>query len=182
MRLSRRFVAAEIKATVKFVELISQFTRLRRAGKQYVGLCPFHSECRPSFYIHVQKKVFYCFGCGAGGDVFEFVMRMNGCNFRRASEIVSQFAPGGARESEPRSGERFRAGRGLPPPTAKRPGRNSQSVEGARAEVLAKLAKTCRRLTAIEARNRAASQALATACEPDRSAPFTCQKPDNSHG
>jgi hypothetical protein len=95
-------------------------------------------------------------------------MRVHGCDLRRALEIVARLASGGAREREPRSGERIRAGRGLPPPAAKRPGSNSQSVQSARAEVLAKLDATNRRLAAIDATNRAASQALATACEPDR--------------
>jgi hypothetical protein len=103
--------AAEVKARADFVAIASRYTRLRRAGRQWVGLCPFHAERHPSFYVEPIRRVFYCFGCGAGGDVFDFVMRVEKCNFRRALEVV-----GGARESAPHSGARVRAGAGAQPP------------------------------------------------------------------
>lgn len=106
--------ARAVKAGADFLAIAGRYTRLRRAGRQYVGLCPFHSERHPSFYVEPERKLFYCFGCGAGGDVFDFVMRAEGCGFLRALEIASSL-PGGARESEPRSGERVRAGVGAKP-------------------------------------------------------------------
>jgi DNA primase len=106
------FRAAEVKARANLVDLVSQYTTLRRAGKQYIGRCPFHSERYPSFYVHPAKRVFYCFGCGAGGDVFAFVMRANACDFRCALEIVAEFSEGVARASGPRGGPRFGASEG----------------------------------------------------------------------
>jgi DNA primase len=186
MRLPKPFVAAEVKARANFFDIVSQYTRLRRAGKQSVGLCPFHSERHPSFYIHVEKKVFYCFGCGFGGDVFDFVMQAEDLPFTAALEWIDDFqfrqsaASGVARESEPRSGERFRAGVGASPQAAKRPASNNQSAENTRTQALNSSEASNRRLRAIEATNRAASAALATPCEPDRatSSSFTCHKPD----
>lgn len=182
MTASTRLIASAVKARADFVAIVSQYTSLRSRGRQFVGLCPFHPERHPSFFVEPGRKVWKCFGCGAGGDLYAFVMRVNNCDFRSALEIVAQRALGVARESEPRSGERFRAGRGLPPPAAKRPGTYSQFSEQSRARGLAQLEAANRRLAAIDATNRAASQALATACEPDRVSPFTCQKPDNCSG
>jgi hypothetical protein len=164
--------ARDLKAHADFVAIVSRYTRLRRAGRQYVGLCPFHSERDPSLYVEPVRKIWKCFACEAGGDLFAFVMRAEDCEFRRALEIVAQLAPEGARESEPQSGERFRAGRGLPPPAAKRPGTNSQSSEVLQARLLDKLEATTRRLALVNGTNRAASRALATPCEPDRYAPL----------
>jgi hypothetical protein len=184
MRRPRPFVAAEVKASANIVEIVSQYTPLRRAGKQYVGLCPFHSERHPSFYVHTEKKVFHCFGCGTGGDVFSFVMQILGCDFRRALEIVALHSEGVARASDPRSGSRFGAGEGakpLRPPKAAV--RHSQFPQNSRARILAELDAIDPRLQAIQTSNDAASAALATACEPLRGGPpFIYQKPDNSPG
>jgi hypothetical protein len=84
--------ARGVKSRADFFALASLYTRLRRAGQQFVGLCPFHSERHPSFYIHPEKKSFYCFGCGAGGDVFDFVMRIEHCDFSRAMRLVADFS------------------------------------------------------------------------------------------
>jgi DNA primase len=163
-------LARDLRASVDLAAFVSQFTRLHRAGRQLVGLCPIHRERHPSFYVHPQKQVFYCFGCGAGGDLFAFVMRATGCDFRHALQIVAEFSVGVARDSEPRSGSRFDAGVGAKPLSpAKRGAPNSQSTQDARARVLEALDATNRRLRAIEAANRAASVSLATACEPERS-------------
>jgi len=155
---------------VDLVELVEGYTRLRPCGRQFVGLCPLHSERHASFYVHPGKQVFKCFGCGAGGDVFEFLMRATGCDFRCALEIVAELT-GVASESEPRSGERFRAGVGASPQDAKRPASYSQSSLESRARILAALDATNRRLSRIEATNRAALASLATACEPEPEAP-----------
>lgn len=106
--------AREVKARADFVAIASGYTRLRRSGRQLVGLCPFHSERHPSFFVEPARKVWKCFGCGAGGDVFDFIMRAEPCDFLRALEIAASLS-GVARESEPQSGERIRAGVGAKP-------------------------------------------------------------------
>jgi hypothetical protein len=179
MTAGTQLIASEVKARADFAAIVSQYTSLRRHGRQYLGLCPFHSERHPSFYVHEEKKVFHCFGCGAGGDVFAFVMRAESCDFYRALEAVARFATGVARPSGPRSGPRSGASVGASPPAAKRPGIYSQFSEQSRARVVAQLEAINRRQAAIDATNRAASQALATACEPDRVSPFICQQLGN---
>jgi len=168
----RALDARQLKTRVDLTEFARQFTHLRRSGKQFVGLCPLHHERHPSFYVHPLKQVFHCFGCGAGGDLFGFVMAVIGCGFRCALEIVAEFSTGVARASEPRSGSRFGASEGAAPPAAKRPGINSQFSEQSRLQVVARLEATNRRMAAIDATNRTASIVLATACEPDRSSPL----------
>src|ERR1700693_5643476 len=89
------------------------YTRLRRSGRQFVGLCPFHQERHPSFCVHPEKKLFYCFGCGAGGDVFDFVKRVKACDFPDALRIIAEFLSWGSPRERAREGrERFRAGEG----------------------------------------------------------------------
>jgi DNA primase len=162
--------ARGIQRRADLPEIVGLFTRLRRSGRQYLGLCPLHRERHPSFYVHPEKQVFYCFGCGAGGDVFAFVMRATGCVFRRALEIVAELSEGVESESEPRSGERFRANAGDEVPSAREAGaHHSQSIKERRAPALAALAETEKNLACIAATNAKASAALATACEPDRS-------------
>jgi hypothetical protein len=156
--------------------------RLRRAGRQYVGRCPFHSERHPSCYIEPEQKRWQCFGCQQGGDLFDFVMLAEDCTFSDALWIVADSSSGVARESGPRSGPRFRASVGAAPGPAKQGTPHSQLTHESRARIIAALEVTDRRLRAIQATNRAASAALATACEPERDGPvfFTCQKTDNS--
>ena len=182
MRVPKPFRADELKARANLLDIVSQFASLRRAGNQYVGLCPFHLETHPSFYIHPDKRVFYCFGCGAGGDVFAFVMRIFGCDFRHALESVAQFSDGVALASDPRSGSRHGVGEGAKPLGPPKAGSSdSQSLECSRARILADLDATNRRLLAIKETNRASSAVLSTACEPVRGgSPFIYQKPDNS--
>jgi hypothetical protein len=162
--------ARELRARVDLVAFASQFTRLRRRGRQFLGLCPFHVERHPSFYVHPDKQVFHCFGCGTGGDVFAFVMRSRRCDFRCALEIVAEYCEGVARDSGPRSGPRFGASEGgvspLSPPKAGVC--YSQFSKDSRARILAALEATNRRLRTTEATNRAVLAVLATACEPDR--------------
>lgn len=67
------------------VEIVEQYgVSLRRAGKEYVGLCPLHSEKTPSFYVNEDKGLFFCHGCGAKGSVFDFVMQIEGVDFKGA--------------------------------------------------------------------------------------------------
>lgn len=65
-------------------EVVSRYTSLRRHGKQLVGLCPFHGDKTPSLSVNEDKGVFHCFGCGEGGDVFTFVQKIEGIDFKEA--------------------------------------------------------------------------------------------------
>jgi hypothetical protein len=62
--------------------------RLRKSGKNYVGLCPFHSEKTPSFSVNPDKQLFHCFGCGEGGDVYKFISKLYNTNFRGAMRYL----------------------------------------------------------------------------------------------
>ena len=64
----------EIRNSVSIVDVISEYVPLRKRGKNYIGLCPFHSEKTPSFTVTEEKQIFHCFGCHAGGNVFKFLM------------------------------------------------------------------------------------------------------------
>src|SRR5258708_22620571 len=124
MRLPPPLDARELKSRVDLATFAVQFATLRRSGRQLVGLCPLHSERHPSFYIHPEKQIFYCFGCGAGGDLFAFVMRVTGCDFRGALQTVAEFSNGVARDNEPPSGSGFCGNEGaepLSPPKAGAP-------------------------------------------------------------
>lgn len=82
----------EIAARVDIVEVIGEYVPLKPAGKDFVGLCPFHSERTPSFTVSPDKQLFYCFGCQAGGNVYHFLMRFKGLSFREAVEEVGRRA------------------------------------------------------------------------------------------
>jgi CHC2 zinc finger len=157
--------ARDLKDAVDFVALASRYMRLRLAGRQYVGLCPFHPERHPSLYIHPQQKIFHCFGCEAGGDVFAFIMRAEKCEFSRALEIVVQFSLRVARESAPRSGKRFRAGEGAKPLSARSALIDRPKDETERNRIIARLDATEARLRLIRATNDADALGFSTACE-----------------
>jgi DNA primase len=81
---SRDEALETVRARTDIVELIGRYLKLKKVGGRYVGLCPFHTEKTPSFSVNPQKGFFHCFGCKASGDVFTFVMRMNGKSFPEA--------------------------------------------------------------------------------------------------
>jgi DNA primase len=84
-------VIKEIKERLSIVSLVETYVSLKRSGKNYVGLCPFHEDKNPSFYVNEEKGMFHCFGCGAGGDIFGFVMRYNNLTFPEAlSELAKR--------------------------------------------------------------------------------------------
>src|SRR5579885_610998 len=74
----------EVRSRADIVEVIGAHVRLRKAGRNFVGLCPFHNEKTPSFTVNREKGFFHCFGCGAGGTVFNFLMKMEGATFPEA--------------------------------------------------------------------------------------------------
>jgi hypothetical protein len=169
MNLSLPLDARELKERIDLAKFACGYTRLRRSGKQLVGLCPLHSERHPSFYVHPERRIWFCFGCNRGGDLFDFVMSVECCDFRRALEIVADFSERVARGSESRSGSRFGASEGAKPLSPPKAGAlHSPSSGDSRARILRALEATNRRLRAIERANREASAVLATACEPER--------------
>lgn len=72
------------------VEIVSARTDLRRQGTRYTGLCPFHEERSPSFSVHAEEKLYHCFGCGVGGDLFDFVSETEGIDFPAAVELLAE--------------------------------------------------------------------------------------------
>lgn len=88
----RQAVKEAVRARIDIVELVGRYVRLRAQGNNHVGLCPFHEERTPSFTVSPSLGVFHCFGCGASGDVFEFVERVERLNFPQALEFLAQQA------------------------------------------------------------------------------------------
>ncbi len=82
----------EIKSRVDIVELASEYLTLKKAGRNFVGLCPFHQEKSPSFTLNREKQIFYCFGCGQGGNVITFLMKIAGKTFPEAIKDLAQKA------------------------------------------------------------------------------------------
>ncbi|WP_352425038.1 DNA primase [Aminomonas paucivorans] len=78
-----------IKERLDLVEVVGDYVKLRKAGKSFVGLCPFHQEKTPSFSVSRERQTYHCFGCGVGGDVFRFLMEMEGWTFPQALEVLS---------------------------------------------------------------------------------------------
>lgn len=81
-----------IRERVSIVEVASGYVTLKKAGRNYLGLCPFHSEKTPSFTVSDERGLFHCFGCGAGGTVFTFLMRVDRVEFPEAVEILARRA------------------------------------------------------------------------------------------
>ncbi len=82
-----------IKQRIDIVDLVSQYAALKRAGKGYTALCPFHTERTPSFHVDPARQTWHCFGaCGTGGDIFSFIMKKEGCEFREALNILAERA------------------------------------------------------------------------------------------
>ena len=82
--------AEKVKQQADIVRVVGEYVRLKKTGKDFAGLCPFHQEKTPSFTVSPLKQIFYCFGCGKGGDVFNFVMDMEKCEFPEALRIVAE--------------------------------------------------------------------------------------------
>jgi len=82
----------QVRQAIDLVELVSQSVALKRRGRKFVGLCPFHQEKTPSFTVDPAKQYFHCFGCKASGTVFDFVMRRDRVEFREALEILARQA------------------------------------------------------------------------------------------
>lgn len=85
-------VIEEVRAKNDIVDVISGYVKLQKKGRDYFGLCPFHSEKSPSFSVSRQKQMYYCFGCGAGGSVFTFLMEYENYSFAEALKFLADRA------------------------------------------------------------------------------------------
>ncbi len=87
------------KHNIDIVEIIARHTDIGKHGKEYIGLCPFHTEKTPSFTVNPAKQFFHCFGCGAHGDVIEFIQKFNNCDFKQACQHLNIELPDNSRLS-----------------------------------------------------------------------------------
>lgn len=81
---------SEVRERARIVEVVSDYVTLKKTGRNYKGLCPFHSEKTPSFMVNEEKQIFHCFGCGEGGDVFTFLMKAGQVSFPQAVEALAK--------------------------------------------------------------------------------------------
>ena len=79
----------ELTRRTDIVDVVGNYVQLKRKGRLYGGLCPFHSEKTPSFYVYPDTQSFYCFGCGVGGDVIHFVRRINSIDYTEAVKMLA---------------------------------------------------------------------------------------------
>lgn len=82
----------EIRNKIDIVALISEYVSLKKSGKNYKGLCPFHQEKTPSFMVNRERQIFHCFGCGEGGNIFSFLMKIEKLNFPEAVKLLANKA------------------------------------------------------------------------------------------
>ena len=98
----------EIRSRCDIEEIVGHYVTLKRAGSNYSGLCPFHSEKSPSFTVFPASQSFYCFGCGAGGDVITFIRREENLDYVEAIEFLGKRVgveiPRDSREQQSRGG------------------------------------------------------------------------------
>jgi len=94
----------QIKSRLDVVDVVSEYVKLKQAGQNWKGLCPFHNEKTPSFMVHKEKQIWHCFGCGVGGDIFEFIQKIENVDFPEALELLARKA-GVTLESRNRSAE-----------------------------------------------------------------------------
>jgi len=93
-------VVAEIQAKVDLLAYVSQYVTLKKRGREYLGLCPFHAEKTPSFSLNAEKQLWHCYGCDAGGDLIKFVQRYENVDFQTALRMLAQRAGVELRESQ----------------------------------------------------------------------------------
>ena len=88
--MSQRRAIQEIKARLSLVDVVRRYVELKRNGARWVAPCPFHQETKPSFSVNEEEGFFYCFGCHASGDLFDFYGRINGLDFRETLEALAE--------------------------------------------------------------------------------------------
>ena len=92
MKLNDKVELSDLLEKVDLLELASQHTTLNKDGNRYFGICPLHKEDTPSFCIEPEKKLFYCFGCGAGGTAIDYIIKKNNVNIAKSIEILCDYA------------------------------------------------------------------------------------------
>ncbi len=85
-----QYQTGRIRESVNIMDVVGNYVRLRKAGREYTGLCPFRTEKTPSFFVDPDKGLYKCFGCGAGGDVFKFLQEVEGINFKEARALLAE--------------------------------------------------------------------------------------------
>jgi DNA primase len=111
-----RGFADEVRQQTDIVRIVSDYVALKKRGANWIACCPFHSEKTPSFNVHPGKGIFKCFGCSAGGTVFDFVMQIEGCSFLEAVRTVAEKS-------------------GIPVPDVKEPAPEARRVEEGRKRI-----------------------------------------------
>src|SRR2546429_1826109 len=96
----------ELRDRVDVVTVVQRRVAVKKSGRDWKGLCPFHGETTPSFYVVPDKKIFHCFGCGATGDAIKFVMQLDGKSFREAAEQLATEAGVDLKPAEPEEARR----------------------------------------------------------------------------
>ena len=99
----------EIRSRNDIVDVISSYVKLKKQGATYFGLCPFHNEKSPSFSVTPGKQMYYCFGCGEGGNVYSFIMKYENYSFVEAVKMLADRAGITLPEAEYSEEERKRA-------------------------------------------------------------------------
>ena len=91
MRYSDEIIDEVIRSN-DIVEVISQYIHLKRSGRNYFGICPFHNEKSPSLSVSPEKQIFHCFGCGVGGNVITFVRKIEDIGYRESIQLLAEKA------------------------------------------------------------------------------------------
>lgn len=89
-QLIPQHVIDQVRQETNIVDVISEYVQLKKSGKNYLGLCPFHNEKTPSFTVAEEKQIFHCFGCGKGGNVFTFIQEIDGLSFPEAVDKLAR--------------------------------------------------------------------------------------------